>query len=127
ASSVSLAVRDLSAFEKDEREAEVERAAQVTVSTPFDLIAGPLLRAELLRLSDDEHVLLFVLHHIISDGWSATVLVREVATLYEAFCAKRPSPLPDLSIQYADYAVWQKYSLQGEVLENHLSYWRETL
>jgi amino acid adenylation domain-containing protein len=127
ASSVSLAVRDLSAFEKVERDAEVERAAQETVSTPFDLVAGPLLRAELLRLSDDEHVLLFVLHHIISDGWSATVLVREVAALYEAFCAKRSSPLPELSIQYADYAAWQKYSLQGEVLENHLSYWRETL
>ncbi len=126
-SSVSLAVTDLSAFEKDERAAEVERIAYEAAHTPFDLVAGPLLRAELLQLGEDEHVLLFTLHHIISDRWSATVIVREVAALYEAFCARRASPLPDLPIQYADYAVWQRHWLQGEVLENHLSYWRQTL
>jgi len=126
-SSVSLVVTDLSAFEKDEREAAVERVAHEAAHTPFDLVAGPLLRAQLLQLSEDEHVLLFTLHHIISDGWSATVLVREVAALYEAFCARRPSPLPDLPIQYADYAVWQRQWLQGEVLDSHISYWRQTL
>jgi amino acid adenylation domain-containing protein len=126
-SSVSLAVTDLSAFEKDERLAEAERIAHEAAHTPFDLVAGPLLRPELLQLSEDEHVLLFTLHHIISDGWSATVLVREVAALYEAFCARRASPLPDLPIQYADYAVWQRHWLQAEVLESHLSYWRQTL
>ena len=126
-SSVSLAVCDLSALEKDECAAEVERVAHETAYTPFDLEAGPLLRAELLRLSEDEHVLLFTLHHIISDRWSVAVLIREVVALYEAFCARRASPLPDLTIQYADYAVWQRGWLQGEVLESHLSYWRQTL
>ena len=93
---------------------------------PFELSRAPLLRVQLLRLSAAEHVLL-VMHHIISDGWSMGVLVREVAALYEAYSAGRESPLPELPIQYADYAVWQREWLQGEVLEGELGYWREQL
>ena len=125
--SVSLEINDLSALDEDDRAAEVNRIAQDTARRPFDLSSGPLLRARLLRLGEDEHVLLFALHHIISDGWSATVLVREVAALYEAFCARRPSPLPELTIQYADYAVWQRRWLQGDVLQSHIGYWQQQL
>jgi amino acid adenylation domain-containing protein len=85
------------------------------------------VRARLLRLSDDEHVLLFTLHHIVSDGWSLGILVREIAALYEAFAAGRPSPLPALPIQYADYAAWQRRYLDGEVLARQLVYWKKTL
>ena len=94
---------------------------------PFDLEQGPLLRAMLLRVSEQEHVLVLVMHHIVSDGWSMGVLVREVAALYEAFSQGRPSPLPELAVQYADYAVWQREWLKGEVLEAQLAYWRQQL
>lgn len=123
----SLPVTDLSAWEDDERAAEVERVATDTARTPFDLVRGPLLRAKLLKLGDEEHVLLLTMHHIISDGWSNTVLVREVTALYEAFGAGLPSPLPELSVQYADYATWQRNWLRGEVLESQLAYWRQQL
>jgi amino acid adenylation domain-containing protein len=123
----SLPVTDLSAREDDERAAEAERIVTDTSRSPFDLVRGPLLRAELLKLGDEEHMLLFSMHHIISDGWSNTVLVREVTTLYEAFDAGHSSPLPELSVQYADYAMWQRDWLQGEVLEDHLAYWRQQL
>jgi amino acid adenylation domain-containing protein/FkbM family methyltransferase len=124
---LSLSVNDLSALNEAERTAAVERLASETARRPFDLAAGPLLRAELLRLGDIEHVLLFAMHHIISDGWSSAVLLREVAALYEAFSAGVPSRLPELSVQYADYAMWQRDWLQGEVLADHLAYWRQQL
>ena len=89
--------------------------------------SGPLVRVQLLRLGEAEHVLLFTLHHIISDGWSTGILVREVAALYEAYREGRESPLPELALQYADYAVWQREWLQGEVLEQQLAYWRQQL
>ena len=123
----SLSVTDLSAKKTDERAAAVERLAIDTARKPFDLVRGPLFRTELLRLGDEDHVLLFVMHHIISDGWSNTILVREVTTLYEAFNASLPSPLPELSVQYADYAMWQRDWLKDEVLEEHLGYWRQQL
>jgi amino acid adenylation domain-containing protein len=94
---------------------------------PFDLRRGPLLRVRLLRLGVEEHVLLLTMHHIISDGWSYGILVREVSLLYAAFVAGRPSPLPELPIQYGDYSVWQREWLSGEVLERQLSYWRKQL
>ena len=94
---------------------------------PFDLATGPLLRVQLLRLGEEDHVVLFTMHHIISDGWSLGVLVKEVATLYEAYIKGEASPLPELEIQYADYAVWQREWLQGEVLEEQLSYWQRQL
>src|SRR5882762_7363367 len=83
----------------------------------FDLARGPLLRATLLRLGEEDHVLLFTMHHIVSDGWSAGVLVREVSALYGAYLRGEESPLEPLGIQYVDYAVWQRGWLQGEVLE----------
>ncbi|MBZ4422888.1 non-ribosomal peptide synthase/polyketide synthase [Myxococcus sp. RHST-1-4] len=110
-----------------EREAEAPRLAREEARRPFDLSSGPLLRARLLSLSERSHLLLVTMHHIISDGWSTGVLIREVATLYEAFASGRPSPLPELPIQYADYAEWQREWLQGEVLERQLSWWKQRL
>ncbi|MEV1179173.1 amino acid adenylation domain-containing protein, partial [Nonomuraea sp. NPDC049784] len=95
--------------------------------TPFDLAAGPLLRARLLRVGPGEHVLSLVTHHVASDDWSADVLNRELAVLYAAFSRGEPSPLAPLSVQYADFAVWQREWLQGEVLDGQLGYWKERL
>ena len=94
---------------------------------PFDLNNPPLLRVKLLKLSSTEHILLLTMHHIISDAWSMGVLVKEITTLYQAFCNGKNNPLPALPIQYADFAVWQKQCLQGEVLEHHLIYWKRQL
>ena len=93
----------------------------------FDLSRGPLLRAALLRLSDEEHVLAVSMHHIVSDGWSLGVPMREASALYAAYEAGAASPLPELEIQYADYSVWQRDWLQGAVLEQQMAYWREEL
>ncbi|WP_190858207.1 non-ribosomal peptide synthetase [Actinomadura sp. RB99] len=95
--------------------------------TPFDLAAEPLIRACLVRVSDDEHVLVMSLHHVVSDEWSGQILRDELATLYEAFRRGEPDPLPALPVQYADFAVWQRRWLTGEVLEEQLAYWRERL
>ena len=103
------------------------RLAGAEALRPFDLARGPLLRSTLLRLDEAEHVLLFTLHHVASDGWSIEVLVREVSALYAAFRRGEPSPLPELPIQYADYAVWQRGWLRGDTLEAQLAYWRERL
>ncbi|MCY1078721.1 non-ribosomal peptide synthetase [Archangium lansingense] len=122
-----LQIVDLSGLPADSREAEAQRLAEQEARKAFDLANGPLLRATLVRMSDSEHVLLLTMHHIVSDGWSMGVLVREVAALYEAFSAGRPSPLPELPVQYADYAVWQRGWLQGEALDAQLSWWRKHL
>jgi amino acid adenylation domain-containing protein/non-ribosomal peptide synthase protein (TIGR01720 family) len=108
-------------------ESFAERLVHEEAARPFDLEQGPLLRATLLRLGAGEHVLLFTMHHIISDAWSMGLLVSEVAALYGAFLKGEASPLPELAIQYADYAVWQREWLQGEVLEQQVGYWREQL
>lgn len=110
-----------------EREAEARRRVLEEAQRPFDLQSGPLLRTSLLRLSEEEHVLLLTMHHIVSDGWSAGILFRELRALYEGFSTDQPAQLPDLPIQYADYAVWQRKWLQGEVLERQLSYWQKQL
>jgi non-ribosomal peptide synthetase component F len=127
AAPVELAVVELSALEVAEREARVREWTAQEATTPFDLSRGPLLRVKLLRLGEQEHVALLTMHHIVIDGWSLGIFIREIATLYEAFIDDRPSPLPELSIQYADFAVWQRAYLQGEVLEQQLKYWREQL
>ena len=88
---------------------------------------GPCFAHTLLRLGEDDHVLLLTMHHIVSDGWSMGVLYRELSVLYQAFAKAEPSPLADLPIQYADFAVWQREWLQGEVLESQLSYWKKQL
>ncbi len=124
---VKLEVVDLSELPAAERETEAQRLADEEARQPFDLTRGPLLRVRLLRLADTEHVLLLTMHHIISDGWSIGVLGRELEALYTAYCAGRSSPLADLPIQYADFAVWQRDWLQGEVLEKQLGYWRQQL
>jgi amino acid adenylation domain-containing protein len=127
AEELRLEAIDVSGMSEEEREAEARRMAMEEAGQPFDLSAGPLLRVSLLRLGEDEHVLIVTMHHIVSDGWSMGVLVRELAALYTAFSASEPSPLPELQIQYADYAHWQREWLQGEVLDEQLRYWREQL
>ncbi|MDV9203070.1 condensation domain-containing protein, partial [Streptomyces sp. Wh19] len=106
------------------REATDEEAAaavRAELETPFDLSTGPLLRPLLLRTAEDEHLLVLSMHHIVTDGWSVNVLTRELAALYAG------EPLPELPVQYADYAVWQRRTLTGPVLDEGLAYWREQL
>jgi amino acid adenylation domain-containing protein/thioester reductase-like protein len=129
-----MPIVDLSAAPVTERAAVVERLIAEEIQLPFDLTCGPLLRAKLLRLADAEHVLIVTMHHIISDGWSFGVATRELAALYEAFVANKPSPLPDLPIQYVDFAHWQQTWLQdgsgasGESpLQAQLAYWKQQL
>jgi amino acid adenylation domain-containing protein len=125
--SFDLPVTDLSAMPDAEREARARLIAEEEAGLAFDLSAGPLLRARLLRLAEDEHVLLVTMHHIVSDGWSMGVLVREAAALYDAYSQGVASPLAELPVQYADYAVWQREHLRGEALEGQLDYWRGRL
>ncbi|HEV2847327.1 MAG TPA: condensation domain-containing protein, partial [Thermoanaerobaculia bacterium] len=122
---LALPLVDLSALPA--AEAERLRLAREEAPRPFDLGRGPLFRASLLRLADEDHVLLLNTHHIVSDGWSRGVLIREMAVLYETLAAGRPSPLPEPSLQYADYAVWQRGRLRGETLEAELAFWRDRL
>jgi amino acid adenylation domain-containing protein len=127
ATTFRLPLIDLSALPEAEREREASALAAREAGRSFDLAQGPLLRATLLKLGEQEHVALFTMHHIISDGWAMNVLIKEVMTLYEAFSLNQPSPLADLAIQYADYAAWQHDYLRGEGLETHLRYWRKQL
>jgi amino acid adenylation domain-containing protein len=124
---LALPLFDLSALDESQRESEVEKLATLEARRSFDLTRGPLLRATLLRVAADEHVALLTMHHIVSDGWSIGILVRELATLYRSFNQEQEAGLPELPIQYGDYAMWQREWLQGEVLEGELSYWREQL
>jgi len=124
---LTLPVVDLLQLPETEREIETQRLATEEAQQPFDLAAEPLVRTKLLQLSDAEHVLLLTMHHIVSDGWSIGVFLRELAALYEAFCNNVPLVLPELPIQYADFAVWQRQWLQGEVLESQLAYWKQQL
>ncbi len=111
----------------EEREAEVRRLEKQEALQPFDLTQAPLIRASLLRVDEEDHVLLVTLHHIVGDGWSGNLIAAEIAGLYEAFSHDQPSPLPDLEIQYADFAAWQREWMQGEFLESQVGYWREQL
>jgi amino acid adenylation domain-containing protein len=120
-----LPLIDLSPALEPERETEILMKQEAL--RPFDLQTGPLFRATLLKLADDEHVLLLTMHHIVSDGWSMSVLVREAATLYQAYIEGREAALPEVVVQYADFACWQREWLTGEVLEEQLSYWRQQL
>ncbi|MDZ4344077.1 MAG: condensation domain-containing protein, partial [Candidatus Binatia bacterium] len=123
----SLPVIDLRDRPESEREEEARRLAGEEARRPFDLARGPVFRATLIRLGEDDHALVLAMHHIVSDGWSMGVLHRELSVLYQAFSHSQPSPLAELPIQYADYAVWQRQWLQGEVLEGQLSYWKKQL
>ena len=124
---VALPVVDVTALTERQQQMQIRQIAREEAETPFDLACGPLLRACLLRVSFEEHVLLLCLHHIVSDGWSLGILLRELSILYQAFLLGQPFTLPQLPLQYADYARWQRECLQGEVLEAQLSYWREHL
>ncbi|HKI03782.1 MAG TPA: amino acid adenylation domain-containing protein [Thermoanaerobaculia bacterium] len=126
-SGLGLSRVDLTALPAREREVEALRIAAEEARRPFALDRGPLARAALVRLGPTESLLLLVLHHAITDGWSTGVLVREATTLYQAFASDHPPSLPELSVQYGDYAVWQRERLQGELLEELLAYWRRQL
>ena len=123
-----LPVIDLQVLSPDAAIAEVDRWSTEEVIQPFDLSCGPMLRVSLLRLAPELHFVLITMHHISSDGWSLMgVMPHELGILYKAFLSNLPSPLAELSIQYADYAIWQRGWLQGEVLEHQLAYWKEQL
>jgi non-ribosomal peptide synthetase component F/acyl carrier protein len=111
----------------DAREDEFRRIASREAVRPFDLAAGPLFRALLVRAADDDHLFVWSVHHVVSDGWSTGVFERELAALYEAFAAGRPSPLAPLSIQYGDFAVRQRERLSGDALERQVAWWKERL
>ncbi len=118
---------DLAGLPEEAREAEALRLAAEEAMRPFDLARGPLLRAALLRLDAVRHVALLTLHHMVGDGWSIDLLVRELAALYPAFAAGLPSPLPPLPVQYADFVLWQRASLRGAELATQLAFWRGAL
>ncbi|WAC73177.1 amino acid adenylation domain-containing protein [Roseateles sp. SL47] len=118
---------DLSGLEEPQRTQAVQSLSQEEQRAPFDLARGPLIRGQLLKLEEQAHILLLTQHHIISDGWSTGIMVREVSALYEAYSQGREDPLEPLTIQYADYAVWQRQWLQGEVLRQQTQYWKEQL
>ena len=125
--SILLPIVDVTSLPENRREMQVQRLVQADALSSFDLARGPLLRTCLLRLNPQEHVLLVNTHHIVSDGWSLGVLLRELSALYASLSSGKPSPLPELAIQYADYTLWQREWLQGEALAAQLSYWREQL
>ena len=122
-----LPLVDLQELPEAEREAKSRQIISEESQRPFELSAGPLFRAALVQLSQEEHILVVVMHHIITDGWSLGVFTRELEALYAAFSEGKPSPLPDLPVQYADYAAWQRERLQGEVLEGQIAFWKKKL
>ncbi len=124
---ITLPIIDLQHLSETEREKIVRSLKAENAQQPFDLTNVPLLRLLLLRLNTEEHILLVTMHHIISDAWSAGVYIREMSALYKAFSTGKPFSLPELPIQYADYAVWQQELLQGERLNTQLSYWKQQL
>jgi amino acid adenylation domain-containing protein len=124
---LKLSVVDLPAMSDTDREPEIRRRIQQAAEAPFDFSAGKIFRAALLRLGNDEHILILTTHHIVCDAWSMGILAHELWPLYEAFAMNKPSPLKALPIQYADFAVWQREWLQGDVLEPQLSYWKKQL
>jgi amino acid adenylation domain-containing protein len=120
-------VVDLRNLPKESRQIEANRLTAEEAQRSFNLSTDLLLRVTLLQLDDAEYLLMLNMHHIVSDGWSIGVLIQELGALYTAFASEKPSPLPALSIQYADFAKWQREWLQGEVLETQLAYWRQQL
>jgi amino acid adenylation domain-containing protein len=122
-----LWVENLTSLTQQEREEEIMKAMREEAGTGFDLSRGPLLRVKVLKVAEEQHVVLFTMHHIISDAWSMGVLMREVCALYEGYGAGNESPLPEVGIQYADYAIWQRECLAGGVLEREVRYWKERL
>ena len=124
---LSLPLDDLSALPEDERETEARRMALVEAKRPFDFERDLMLRARLIRLSEEEHILSLTMHHVASDGWSGSLLYREISALYTAYSEGGESPLPELPIQYSDYAAWQRECLQGGEEARQLAYWKRQL
>src|SRR5689334_21827452 len=125
---ITLPVTDLTRVPESQREAEARRLAAHDARIPIDLGKGPLLRFRLVRLSDLEHRLFVILHHFVFDGWSIyQVFLRELITLYESFANGQPSPLPELPVQYADYAYWQQQTAQPGQFSDQIAYWRQQL
>lgn len=123
----SLDIINLKNVADDEQSDKIRTAIKANTTAPFNLAQGPLFRANVIQTKQDEFILLFTLHHIISDGWSNMVLIRELGQLYHAYSNGQGSPLTPLPIQYVDYANWQRHWLQGELLESQLDFWRKTL
>ena len=118
---------DLSSLPALEAQQAAYAMATAEARKPFTLSEGPLVRASLLRITAEESLFLFTIHHIVSDGWSMDVFFRELSNIYDAFANGRPCPLPDLPIQYGDFALWQREWLSGERLEHQLSFWKGRL
>jgi len=124
---LSIEVLNLRHLEEGDRQAESIRLIAHEARKPFDLANGPLLKVLMLRLEEEVYVVLLNIHHIVSDGWSTTLIIREMSALYESFCKGQPSPLLELPIQYADYSYWQRQRVQGEFLEEQINYWKDKL
>ena len=124
---VNVQVHDLQEFDKEQREIQVRRLAQEQAAQPFDIPQGPHLAVHLFRLEPENHVLLLSLHHIISDEWSTDVFLRELREIYQAYVRGGESPLPELPIQYSDFAAWQRDRLEGDALQKQVAYWKDQL
>jgi amino acid adenylation domain-containing protein len=124
---VDLRIQDLKSLPSNKREAHARMLLNEESATSFDLTHGPLIRTTLLRLDEQQHIFLVVMHHIVSDGWSLVLFFRELSAIYEAFSCGKPCPLAEVAIQYADYAAWQREWLQGNVLQAQLTYWKKQL
>ncbi len=124
---IEIKEKDLSAIESLAREESLRESIKKEAALPFNLASGPLLRIGLIKLAEQEHVLLFTIHHIVSDGWSMGIMINEVSTAYSAFACDMQPELPALPIQYADYALWQDKEIRGPVLEKQLDYWKQKL
>lgn len=125
--SPTWSVVDLQNLPVDEQLITVQQLVNLEITRPFDLANGPLVQSHLWQLSQQSQVLLINMHHIVSDGWSTGILIQELSKLYQAVLTGTPNPLPELPIQYADFAIWQRQWLTGEVLEKQLSYWKQQL
>ncbi|HKB68260.1 MAG TPA: amino acid adenylation domain-containing protein [Pyrinomonadaceae bacterium] len=124
---IALQLQDLTSLPQDEREERSRALLVEECEALFDLTHGPLIRTTLVTIDPQEHVFLVVMHHIVSDGWSLVLFFQELAAIYDAFSSSEPSPLPEVAIQYADYAAWQRDWLQGDLLQRQLSYWKTQL
>jgi len=122
-----LVVSTIDSFSDRQNTNELRQYISGLVNEPFDLSRDNMLRVSLVRLTNDEHILVVTLHHIASDGWSISILVKEIVELYESSIEGRPSTLRPLPIQYSDYAIWQKNFLTGDILDKKLEYWKQKL
>ncbi|MEH2261609.1 amino acid adenylation domain-containing protein [Nostoc sp.] len=124
---LSVPIVDLTKLPASEREIACQQLASTEATRPFDLVSSPLIRASVVKFAEVEHALVLTIHHIVFDGWSMGVLMRELTTIYSALCNNLPLELPELPIQYADFAIWQRQWLQTEVLQTQLDYWKQLL